>query len=57
MRELVLKLLGTKKDTTDAVVDKMRLKVEKKEHEVVAMQQKFERTATYYMARAMGAIK
>lgn len=46
-----------KKDTTDSVVDKLRVKLDRKTDQMVKAQEEYIKTVTYYIAKAQGNIK
>lgn len=53
-----MQLFKKKLDTTDKIIDKMRSEVVlPKEKQIDQVRKKYNRTATYYITKTMGAIR
>jgi len=57
MIKILKNIFYAPKDTTDKEVDKLRREVLIKTNEVQKVREKFEKTTTYYIAKAAGVLE
>ena len=57
MIKILKNIFYAPKDTTDKEVDKLRREVLIKTNEVEKVKEKFEKTTTYYIAKAAGVLE